>query len=822
MKALAILIPVWILTLIAMAAFGSATMLFYDYTNGTTIDSTKWNLTGINANVNYANGGYRINQTTNQHHRICSMNYFNYSDEYATYWINWTYMRTTTGRQDTHQPTLTINFMNPKNNSYSTSETQDIGYKLMIAGGQGGSFWINNTQASTQAEVNNVYDVACRDSIRWINHTMNFTELCVNGSTMSSAYINKTNGIESGYFCLGLTYANSTTFYNITIETNSTGPATSNYSVSLYDKKAGGGATIQNGNATFTNGASQYFYSTSTGTIQTNLSMNSTDLYNITFMANAYKTLTRQNINITYLNSSLANMSILFKINATNNFNDTILNFTATINSPPINSNSTGWIISTYGYDEGLVNITATSPNQDAYANLNYDMSNDLQINFNFSYYRLNFTAWAYNTTSTGAIVNIYKLINFSLNASDASSSNVYSTTDGTMILNLTKNSNYTLNLDAPGYQFNNASVYMNASWINKNITAFTTNSILFSFLNQTNNPVYNVSIEIIGLDTSYNYTTTPNSTKFIDLIVPGTYQIIYTKSGYSPGYYSFTMTNRSFSNLTLHFITASNNITAYVYDELGSEVAGAIIEVYSYSTTSHAYVFEQQQVTNWQGKAILYLDKYTTFYKFNIKVGGVIKKATEPTYILDDVITFNLQDDTNTGDAFFTSQSITYSLVYNNATNSFRYVYNDLTGTAVTQGCLKITKIWNDVIYDVGSTCINGYSGTLLYNITPQNQTTFIARGYATWGGREYLITQYTQAFGDKLAIGSVGLFFAILLTIACAFTVIYSKVLAIVITPIPLLLMSVIGFVDINWGICAFMEVIALIVAFIIARNQ
>lgn len=282
-------------------------------------------------------------------------------------------------------------------------------------------------------------------------------------------------------------------------------------------------------------------------------------------------------------------------------------------------------------------------------------------------------------------------------------------------------------------------------------------------------------------------------------------------------------MNNQTTNNITLYFINPdTSNITAFVYDELGNLLPNAIISVYRFSTASNSYVFEQQAATNFQGKTILFLYKNNVYYRFNIMYNNVLRLATDPTYILDDTISFNLKALNAIGQNYFTKSSVTYSLSFNSATNAFRFNYVDTTGNSVTQGCLDVERLYNQKRTDLGMQCVSGFSNILLYNITPINNSIFTARAYVYYGGASYFLDQLIQSFGASYISGNSGLLLIVFVTIVFASMGLFNPIIAILFTPLPMIFGSLIHIVNINVGILLFIEVIAIFIAFVISKRS
>ncbi|MFO7968663.1 MAG: LamG domain-containing protein [Candidatus Izemoplasmatales bacterium] len=513
-----------------------------------------------------------------------------------------------------------------------------------------------------------------------------------------------------------------------------------------------------------------------------------------------------------------------FKINANNiHTNESLSNFYAIINNTQYNSKDQEIITDIPINTTNLYNITVGKT--DWYSNeyINYNISNQTTLIANLS------SKYAYLNVNATDINDNY-IQNLTATAISYNSSYTYENTTTNYITKLKLNwtETYNISVDAPLYALynNNKNIYIEN--FSQDITIenlYKTNTINFLFKNETNNnPVTNVEVDLISDEISYNYTTGTDSNLTVSLIEPSDYNIVYNSDGYIERSFSFTLTNRSFNNLTLYLVEkgSADNITATVYDELGDEVEGATIEVLKYNKDTNSYKLVSQRYTNWQGITNLNLFKNNVYYKFRIYYDDVLKLTTNPTYIYQDSINFQIKKRDIISESYFSLENINYQLIYNNNTGNVKFEYSDPTGTEVEKACLKIQKTQGITTTNYNSSCIDSQSGTILVPISIQNNTRYTARAYVTISGEELFLDSIVLSGVFEKIGGKIGLFLILLVTITLSFTGLWNPVVAIVLTPIPLLLGSLIGFVDINTGIIIFFEIIAIIVAMTIGKRS
>jgi len=428
-------------------------------------------------------------------------------------------------------------------------------------------------------------------------------------------------------------------------------------------------------------------------------------------------------------------------------------------------------------------------------------------------YPRINITAY----TIGGAAINNFTLIGTERNLS-TTTGEVYYWTNATKTLNIS--------IDAPGYAITWALVnFTSGSFGAYNFSLYTTNSIMFYFRDEeTNNLINNVSIELISDPFSNNYSTT-NGTLYVDLLSPATYAMRYISDGYFERFYYFTLENRTFTNLTLYLLSNStgSEVRATVYDENNFEVEDVYIKVLRYDITTNSYKLVEIARTNFEGQTNLHLVLNDEFYQFMIEFPfGTLNKITSPTYIYETTLTFQIVAQSEVGERFYKAQDLTYELSFNNATNNFRLSYTD-SDNLISKVCLKILKVSATKRALYNQSCLTSPSGTILLGVTNTSGTTYNAQAYAYFSNPAYYLTGLTHTFETVAIAGLYGIFLIMILTIIFAVGIgWWSKSLALILTPLPLMLGSILNIIDISIGMCISIEIICVIVAYWISRRQ
>lgn len=521
----------------------------------------------------------------------------------------------------------------------------------------------------------------------------------------------------------------------------------------------------------------------------------------------------------------LATLANNFTITAQANYwNNSINSFEATINGTTFTT-ITGLINTTFLTNETeLLNMSFGSTGYFNVSLINVNLSNSLQINFTLNHTILNVSAHQFN----GSKILIFNVTMNSLNTSDIF---IGGTTTGEFTYDLTWNESYNVSVNAPGYALiNNYAVANMTNFFRRlNFTNLYVNETLnLSFKEEnTGSDVVNVSFELISDIFAANYTTNPGSTSYLTLISPADYAIRYGANGYPPRFYYFTLTGRSYNELTLYLVNGSSNITATVLDETASTVDGARIEVLKYDINTNSYVLYEQVETNFEGKATLHLFKNSEFYKFRIRYNDELKPilpggetTTSPTYILSDSITFQIRLTTPIGNAFFEVEDIDSALTFTNSQNNFRLEYSDSNGLA-TQACIYVDKITGLGITSYNSSCVSGASGTVLVGVSNSTGASYKATAYIYLPDERFL-DNLIKTFPEFNSTGNYGLFLVILIVVVFACTGIWNPIIAIIITPIPLVFASFIGLASIPLEITIPVQIFAILIAFLISRSS
>ena len=447
-----------------------------------------------------------------------------------------------------------------------------------------------------------------------------------------------------------------------------------------------------------------------------------------------------------------------------------------------------------------------------------YEAINSTGIDtFYFGSAVLNLTAKSFNTNTT--------INNFSVLLQHANGySELKSTTTGLISFGVVDNEEWQLFFDSDDYAGLYVNVTQTGNFTSYNATLFDFNSILITFKNELTNALITslIDIELISSVESQTHNTTSGIFN-VSLLSPVEWLIRYSSVNYDARTYYFNLVNNSFTNLTLYLIESNDTdrITVTVYDEYNYRVSDAYVKVLHYDVSSNAYLLTEVLKTDSNGESYFNAILEDDFYKFIVeRPSGNIVFASSPSILTSTTLTLQV----NLAEAFATDYfnflDVSYTLTYNNATNNFVYTYSD-ANNIMESACLKVYEInsLGETLYD--SSCASGSSNTLTVNIDNTSGTSYRADTFYNFGDEDIFVTSLYQDFKEKFEGGGLGVFLIALLTIVFMSIGLWNPTAAILLTPLPILLASIVGFVSISVGVTIPLMVLAMIVAYIINRG-
>lgn len=502
-----------------------------------------------------------------------------------------------------------------------------------------------------------------------------------------------------------------------------------------------------------------------------------------------------------------------FTITATNNFGETLQEFNASIDG--VTYNTTTGTITTHVLQNSteLYNITVFATNHDNRDYSEYNVSSNLAAVLNFSYYRLNITV---TQKLNGNAIN-----KFSVTVNGSSQG---TTTNGAMILNLSKNAEYTILVDPENYTTNTSNVTMTSWLVNHSVSVFPTNSLNITFLKEsTSEQITDANITFSLIESGYaSNHSIGNGTFWIDDLPAGDYEIRYSAAGYDERNYFFTLTNRTYNSLTLYLLNASTDITNTLYDEYGNLLPGYYIKLLRYYVSTNSFVLVDQGLTNFEGKTVLEGVLNDPYYKFIITdTEGNVFKETTSTQLYDSSISHFITLGSPVSEDLSNLNGITTSLTFLTATNQFKYTWDNTDGTAVTANLyIYTTNALGNTLYNTSTTTAS--SGTMYLAVEEVNGTTYLAEGYIEFSGASEptLMETLTQSFSQVEEIfGVFGLFLTAIILISMVALGLWSPPVAAIMVGVSLVLTRVAQLHTLEWTYVTAISVVAIIIAYVIS---
>lgn len=556
-------------------------------------------------------------------------------------------------------------------------------------------------------------------------------------------------------------------------------------------------------------------YGTTTGAINvTAFLMNSTALHNITVFKANYLNKSYSNYNVSVnLTAQIYQAEVnittfdLFSNQAITSYNLTLgtaKNIT-TDGKASIHIDAGAWVLyaSASDYDLNTTTVSAAASSQQSanislfkhlYVFAKNNLNNQNIQNFTVTLLGLNYTRTEINTSSQNK--SYFKT--------------------GTESVNIT--------ISAPGFAPNSAIVALSSLETNYSFNLYTTNSFNITFKNEATLAVINTTTVYLDLisDAYANNYSTSNGTAYIDALTPTTYTFRYYGSGFSPRLSTFTLTNNTYSEITLLLLPGGQNVTLFVFDEKNAPLENATIKIYRYSTASNSYILVNTIATDFEGKAITNLQTNAEFYRFYIYYGGDLKLATSPAYVSSDQLIFTISTSGALLDNYFkTTNEYTYSFTYLRDSATFRFFY-DTNGEA-SQGCVNLYKVGDlgEKTY-LSQTCQNAATATLL-KVSPNiTDTSYYAEGVIVVDGETRPLAVLMWFEKSNGLNNSFGLFLTFILMAVFAMLGLSNLSAALVLTPLALVLAAYLGFIAIPVSSAFAVEVVGVVLALVISRGD
>ncbi len=417
----------------------------------------------------------------------------------------------------------------------------------------------------------------------------------------------------------------------------------------------------------------------------------------------------------------------------------------------------------------------------------------------------------------TDAVISNFTITYSSVNSSH---SGELSTTTGSIVFGVINYDTYNITIYADGFAYyeNNIETAINGNGTNE-FSLYVTNTLNITFRNEADNNLIttSVSIELISDILSYvNGTDTGNL--FLDLLSPQTYTVRYSALGFDERFYYFTLSNRSYNEITLYLTNASfTNVTATVYDQNNNLLEGAIINYLKYDTDTNLYILMGMAITNFEGVTPLPIVLDTEYYKFQIYYSNILRTTTIPSYVYEDEIIFRVILTDLIGQDFFDEQQISGDVSYNNDTGNAKFDFSSSDGLSYPF-CLSVYESsLNNGKTLLNVTCSTVNSGTILIPLSVVNGTSYFLEGTVTRDSVLIVDSMYIYS-NDYIPNKDLFLFMFLLLSIVFGLMGLYSLRMSFILTPLPLFFGSLMGVIPIHASITGGLVLLGIIFAGVI----
>lgn len=493
-------------------------------------------------------------------------------------------------------------------------------------------------------------------------------------------------------------------------------------------------------------------YTTTNGTIKTDILDNSTSLYNIIISSTESGG---------YFNRTYNDYNVSSNLQA--NVHQAEISFTA-------NNRVSG---------DSVTDYTATAPNSQSNTGTNPSLNvttGELTYTFNkTSYYDSTTTANLSALETGNASFTVYDhALNVTVSASGSASesnftidvvslnhifSETLSTTDGWIRFNLTDGS-YNVTLNDSNYELQTVTINLNSTTnlTNYDFVARTARAFNITFFNETTNDILDnstINMEFISDSNSFNATTS-NGTYYVDLLTPDSYTIKYSIVGSEViRDYFTTLTPQSFQELDLYLI--DEDISAYyvtvAVDSSGNACQQNTISLLRYYVTPNEYKVVEMTRTNSQGQGVLRVKPNNVDYKLLFD-GSCGTFTSAPTRLIDTTNTYTITGGQTVLESVSAISGASTGLTYNNVTETFVYTWTS-DSNVITQGCLEVFQRKSGVRSNFDTKCSSGNTGSVFVTINDTNQTTYFA------SGRLYTSTAFSDETTNNLEISFLTGFF-------------------------------------------------------------
>jgi len=424
---------------------------------------------------------------------------------------------------------------------------------------------------------------------------------------------------------------------------------------------------------------------------------------------------------------------------------DTIYNFTINMtNGTETYNNVSDGVLINYENLTGFWNITLSHEDYDSVTYENYNVSNDLTAYLNYSYARVNISAYI-------APANTTPVMNFTIMVDE--SSFIGNTTTGSLEVLLEKGVMNNVTIHPEGYEYQ--SVLLNGTEGNDyNFSVYTKNSFSINFYDTADQELIddrNITIIFIGNTSQTNVTS--NGTLYVDLFIPDEYTFVYSADDYRQAQYLITLNNNSHEDINLYLTNESltSLILLEVEDTYGNPVQNVDITIQRYMGDN--WLTEQIVSTDLQGNAEASFVLSTVYYNFllvkdSVTYFGILNDDENQKLIYAEDVSNGIKfaiDLLGEGDyqSYYEAYGITHSLTFTNTSNTtgyFLFTFDDVNNNQwnFSMEVREEGEVYSGCSFE--DTAVYTESGTITCYIETDGMTSYVAKTKAEQSPAEFL----------------------------------------------------------------------------------
>ncbi len=234
-------------------------------------------------------------------------------------------------------------------------------------------------------------------------------------------------------------------------------------------------------------------------------------------------------------------------------------------------------------------------------------------------------------------------------------------------------------------------------------------------------------TIELIAGNQSYNYTAV-NGSLYVDLLVPESYTIRYSKPNYGRiRQHLFELNNGSTNTLDLYLLRddVSSDLTITVFDEQElNTIGGVVVYLERYRVDTNEYFLVNQYLTGPDGLAFMDVEQKNEQYRFKVdKPWKTLRRTYIPQYIESTTLNLYMSLRQSIGESYFKGVNMTALISFDRTTNTFSTTWND-PSKRFNEFCFRITKLQQYGRTVVNESCSSSSSASINLVLNTENTT--------------------------------------------------------------------------------------------------